>query len=146
VSIVSILKIKNALIHTKMSADIAIYGGVKKIWRGGMLMNIIFAKHDGCEREFIFEVPCGMHPERNDILWVETSKGDTVAVATSDVISGYKMEQIVEKFGAYLPLQVVRTYANKELQTYIENRIYSEVAAFCRDKQVNIHDNFDLPF
>ena len=109
-------------------------------------MNIIFANHDGCDKEYIFEVPNGMHPERSDILWVETSKGDTVAVATSDVISGYKMEQVVEKFGAYLPLKVVRTYANKELQTYIENRTYREVGAFCQDRQVNVHECYDLPF
>ena len=109
-------------------------------------MNIIFAKHDGYDKEYIFEVPYGMHPERNDILWVETSKGDTVAVATSDVISGYKMEQIVEKFGAYLPLKVVRTYANKQLQTYIENRTYREVGAFCQDRQYSIHEIEDLPF
>ena len=109
-------------------------------------MNIIFAKHDCCEKEYLFEVPNGMHPTRGDILWVDTAKGETVAVATCDMISGCGIEQIAEKFGAYFPLKRVKTYANHELQTYIENRTYSEVAAFCRDKQVNIHDNFDLPF
>ena len=109
-------------------------------------MNIIFAKHDGCDKEYIFEVPNGMHPERSDILWVETSKGDTIAVATSDVISGYKMEQLVEKFGAYLPLKVVRTYANKELQNYIENRAYREVEAFCQNRQEEAYEYYDLPF
>ena len=30
-------------------------------------MTIIFAKHDGCNKEFIFEVPAGMYPVRNDL-------------------------------------------------------------------------------
>ena len=109
-------------------------------------MTIIFAKHDGCDREFIFEVPAGMYPVRNDILWVDTSMGETVAVATSDTIWGQKVEQIVERFGAYLPLKKVKAYANKGLQAYIENRTYSEVGAFCQDRQVNVHELEDLPF
>lgn len=42
-------------------------------------MTIIFAKHDGCDKEFIFEVPAGMYPVRNDVLWVDTAYGETVA-------------------------------------------------------------------
>lgn len=95
-------------------------------------MTIIFAKHDGCDKEFIFEVPAGMYPVRNDILWVDTSMGETVAVATSDTIWGQKVEQIVERFGAYLPLKKVKAYANKGLQAYIENRTYSEVGRFAK--------------
>ena len=109
-------------------------------------MNIIFAKHDGCNKEFIFEVPNGMNPKKNDILWVDTIRGETVAVATSDVISGCQMEQLVEKLGAYLPLKRVRTYANKELQIYIENRAYTEVGAFCMDRQKSIHNYVDVSF
>ena len=109
-------------------------------------MNIIFAKHDGCDKEFIFEVPSGMYPVRNDVLWVDTAYGETVAVATSDAIFGQKVEQIVERLGAYLPLKKVKAYANRGLQTYIENRIYREVGAFCQDRQVNVHEIEDLPF
>ena len=36
-------------------------------------MTIIFAKHDGCDKEFIFEVPAGMYPKKNDVLWVDTA-------------------------------------------------------------------------
>lgn len=109
-------------------------------------MTIIFAKHDGCDKEFIFEVPADMYPVRNDVLWVDTSMGETVAVATSDTIWGQKVEQIVERLGAYLPLKKVKAYANRGLQTYIENRIYREVGAFCQDREVNIHEIEDLPF
>lgn len=109
-------------------------------------MTIIFAKHDGCDKEFIFEVPAGMYPVANDILWVDTAYGETVAVATSDTIFGHRVEQIVERFGAYLPLKKVKAYANKGIQAYIENRTYSEIERFCHNKQVNIHELEDLPF
>ena len=109
-------------------------------------MNIIFAKHDGCDKEFIFEVPAGMYPVRNDVLWVETAYGETVAVASSDTIFGHGIEEIITRFGAYLPLKKVKAYANRELQTYIENRAYREVGAFCQDRQSNIHETEDLPF
>ena len=109
-------------------------------------MTIIFAKHDGCDKEFIFEVPAGMYPVRNDILWVDTAYGETVAIATSDTIFGHRVEQIVERFGAYLPLKKVKAYANKGIQAYIENRTYKEVGAFCQDRQVNVHELEDLPF
>lgn len=109
-------------------------------------MNIIFAKHDGCDKEYLFEVPNGMHPVSGDVLWVDTSKGETVAIATCDMISGHGVEQIAEKFGAYFPLKKVKTYANHGLQTYIENRTYSEVGAFCQDRRVNVHEYMDLPF
>lgn len=48
-------------------------------------MTIIFAKHDGCDKEFIFEVPAGMYPVRNDILWVDTSMGETETYKAGDM-------------------------------------------------------------
>jgi len=109
-------------------------------------MTIIFAKHDGCDKEFIFEVPAGMYPVENDVLWVDTSYGETIAIATSDTIFGHRVEQIVERFGAYLPLKKVKAYANKGIQAYIENRTYSEVGEFCHNRQVNVNELEDLPF
>lgn len=110
-------------------------------------MRFIFAKHDGCNKTFIFEVPANMCPVKNDILWVETSKGTTIAVATSCTMSCEKdgVEYIAEQLGGYMPLKKVKTYANRELQTYIENRTYGEIEAFCHDRQSNIHE-FELPF
>lgn len=108
-------------------------------------MKIIFAKHDGCNKEFIFEVPININPTKNDILWVETSKGETVAVATSNAILCDDVEHLAEKLGAYLPLKKVKTYANRGLQIYIENRAYREVGAFCHDRQSNVHE-IEFPF
>lgn len=109
-------------------------------------MTIIFAKHDGCDKEFIFEVPSGMYPEINDVLWVDTARGETVAVATSDTIFLNNANQVIERLGAYLPLKKVKTYANKGIQTYVENHTYNEIREFCRDRQVNIHEIENLPF
>ena len=109
-------------------------------------MTIIFAKHDGCDKEFIFEVPAGMYPVRNDILWVDTARGETVAIATSDTMWGVKLEQLIEKVGGYLPLKRVKAYANKGLQAYIENRTYNEIGEFCHNRQANVHELEDLPF
>ena len=111
-----------------------------------MLMTIIFAKHDGCNKDFIFEVPADMYPVKNDVLWVDTAYGETVAVATSDAIFVNKVDELAEKFGAYLPLKKVKAYANRELQIYIENRIYREISAFCIDRQSNVHEVEELPF
>lgn len=113
--------------------------------KGGYDMKFIFAKHDGCNKEFVFEVPINMHPTRSDILWVETSKGETVAVATSDVILSDNAELLVKKLGAYLPLKKVKAYANKSMQIYIENRTYREVSAFCQDRCSSIYEN-GIPF
>lgn len=109
-------------------------------------MTIIFAKHDGCDKEFIFEVPAGMYPVKNDVLWVDTSYGETVAVATSDAIFVNEVAQLAERFGAYLPLKKVKAYANRGLQTYIENRIYREVGAFCQDRQASVYELEEVPF
>lgn len=109
-------------------------------------MTIIFAKHDGCNKEFLFEVPAGMHPVKNDVLWVDTAYGETVAVATSDTIFVHEAEQIVERLGAYLPLKKVKAYANRGIQTYIKNRMCREIGAFRQDREVNIHEIEDLPF
>ena len=109
-------------------------------------MTIIFAKHDGCDKEFIFEVPAGMYPVENDILWVDTAYGETVAVATSDTIFGQKVEQIVKRLGAYLPLKKVKAYANQGLQTYIANRTYKDIGNVCQARQKSIYDIEDLPF
>ena len=109
-------------------------------------MTIIFAKHDGCDKEFIFEVPAGMYPVENDVLWVDTAYGETVAVATSDTIFGHRVEQIVERFGAYLPLKKVKAYANQCLQTYIANRTYKDISNVCQVRQKSIHEIEELPF
>ena len=110
-------------------------------------MKFIFSKHDGCDKKFIFEVPANMNPVKNDILWVETIKGATVAVATSSTMSCEDdgVEYIAKQLGAYMPLKKVKTYANRGLQIYVENRIYREIEAFCHDRQKTIQER-ELPF
>ena len=112
-------------------------------------MNIIFAKHDGCGKEFAFRVPFGMRPEKDDVLWVDTCKGKTIAIATTGVVniggSRSGAVQIINRVGAYQPLKMVIAYANKEMQTYCENRAFCKVGTFCRNHTKNICED-DLPF
>lgn len=101
-------------------------------------MNIIFAKHDSCDKEFMFEVPEGMNPVKGDVLWVDTCQGQTVAIATSSMIYGHNIEQLIDKFGAYLPLKKVLSFANKGVQAYIRNTGYKDIINYCNTKQQNI--------
>lgn len=90
-------------------------------------MRIIFAKHNDSPKEYIFEVPENLQPEKGDVLYVRTVRGNTVAEATSNTIHLQDYEEVVEKFGAYLPLQKVRTYANREMIAYIESEFIERI-------------------
>lgn len=96
-------------------------------------MNIIFAKHDNSNKEFVFEVTQGLNPTRGDILWVETARGDAIAKATSGLIESPSNYEIAEKFGAYFPLKKVKTFANKEMQEYCKNRILEDTLSDIAD-------------
>ena len=107
-------------------------------------MKVIFAKHDRCDKEFMFEVPKGMNPSEEDILWVDTYRGETTATATSDVIEGENVRQLVERFGAYMPLKLVRTYANEKMVDSIRRVCYAEIQELIKKEQSKIGEF--LPF
>nr|DAE43353.1 MAG TPA: hypothetical protein [Caudoviricetes sp.] len=110
-------------------------------------MNIIFAKHDNGNKEFVFEVPQGLNPTRGDILWVETMRGNAIAKATSGLIESPSNYEIAEKFGAYFPLKKVRAFANKEMQEYCESRILGDVLGNIADKLCKASKGTtDIPF
>ena len=67
----------------------------------------VFAKHDCCNKEFIFSIPGDMIVRKGDILLVNTSKGRTIATATSEKFEGLDVNDIAARFGAYLPLKEV---------------------------------------
>lgn len=90
-------------------------------------MKIVYAKHEGQDKEYCFEVPEIMNIQKGDILLVDTMRGTAIATATSDAITGENVEQIATRCGAYLPLKKVITYANEELQKYIHKKVVSEV-------------------
>jgi hypothetical protein len=76
-------------------------------------MNIIFAKHGVNEpREFCFSVPDNMvgDIQKGMMLYVETMHGNTVAYATTGVISGAGAEDVALQRGAYFPLKSVLSF------------------------------------
>jgi len=71
-------------------------------------MNIIFGEHDGCKKEFCWEVPDYFvgYIKKGDLLLVNTYRGLDIATSVSDVISG-DSKYVAEKMGAYFPLKLV---------------------------------------
>lgn len=106
---------------------------------------LVFAKHDGCNKEYLFAVPWYLEVRKGDILLVSTSKGLTIATATSEMFEGQNIDEIAVRFGAYLPLKEVKQVAGKMLQAYISRKERNEII-----KTIQNQDNgivcFDLPF
>lgn len=84
-------------------------------------MNIIFARHDGCQKDFCWQVPDNLkdYISKGDILHVETMRGLDIATAATGVISGDGARDIAESKGAYFPLKSVVSFVNKDLEKYI---------------------------
>lgn len=106
---------------------------------------LVFAKHDGCKKEFIFAVPYYLEVRKGDILLVNTSKGVTIATATSEMFEGQDIDELAVKFGAYLPLKEVKQVAGKMLQTYIARKERSEIINKIQSRG-NGTIYFELPF
>ena len=87
----------------------------------------VFAKHDGCNKEFVFAVPPWMSVHKGDVLLVETKDGRAIATATSNIIEGEDVEQVALRFGAYLPLKKVLQVCGPELQKYIRIKTIGEI-------------------
>jgi hypothetical protein len=110
-------------------------------------MDIIFGKHDGCDKEFVWEVSYNLadYIHKDDVLLVETTRGLAIATATTDVVSGDGAKDIAERNKAYLPLKKVITFANSKLRDYISKQACDRVIKAIK----NIKDDIDinqLPF
>ena len=88
---------------------------------------LVFAKHDCCNQEFLFAVPFDMEVRKGDILLVDTMHGLTVATATTEMFEGRNIDEVAEKFGAYLPLKEVKQVAGKQIQEYLRNKAIGEI-------------------
>ena len=90
-------------------------------------MKVVFAKHPCCETEFLFMVPYGMRgPAKGDVMLVNTMHGNTVAIASSNVIEAANAEEIAARVGAYLPLKPVLEVCGPVLRQYIEREVRKE--------------------
>jgi hypothetical protein len=88
---------------------------------------LVFAKHDCCNKEFLFAVPFDMEVRKGDVLLVDTMHGLTVATATTEVFEGINIDEVAEKFGAYLPLKEVKQVAGRQIQEYLRNKAVSDI-------------------
>lgn len=90
---------------------------------------LIFAKHPGCDKEYLFKVPDELHtPHKGDVLLVRTIRGFQIAVASSEFFESPNADEVATHFpGAYLPLKTVVQVAGPELVAYIKKEVYREV-------------------
>lgn len=88
---------------------------------------LVFAKHDCCNKEFLFAVPFDMEVRKGDVLLVDTMHGLTVATATSEMFEGMNIDEVAVKFGAYLPLKEVKQVAGRQLQEYLRRKTLSNI-------------------
>ncbi len=106
---------------------------------------LVFAKHDCCDKEYLFAVPYYLEVRKGDILLVNTSKGLTVATATSEMFEGQNIDEIAVRFGAYLPLKEVKQVAGNMLQTYIARKERNEIINRIQNQNNGVIC-FELPF
>lgn len=88
---------------------------------------LVFAKHDCCNKEFLFAVPFDMEVRKGDVLLVETMHGLTVATATSEMFEGRNIDEVALKFGAYLPLKEVKQVAGRQIQEYLRRKTIGNI-------------------
>lgn len=85
-------------------------------------MKTVFAKHKDTEdaKEYLFKVPSHIKKiKKGDILAVNTMRGLSLAIATSDIQDCGEL--IAEKLGAYLPLKEVYCIVTYELLRLCQN-------------------------
>ena len=77
---------------------------------------MIFARHAGQEKEYVFEVSSKdcWSVNRGDFLIVDTMHGTHAAQATSDLVECQDVGLIAQKYGAYMPLKQVIRVIKKE--------------------------------
>lgn len=88
---------------------------------------LVYAKHDGCLKDFLFSVPPNIILHKGDVLLVDTVMGPTVAVATSEPFVSADINGLATKLGAYLPLKHVLQAAGSDIQSYITRRARNDI-------------------
>ena len=99
-------------------------------------MNIIFVNHY-TGKDYCFEVPEPLLPylKKGMTVLVETKKGVTTGITTTDIISGDGARDIAVKAGAYFPLAKVISFLNGVLMQVAKNQIINV-----------INEEFEIPY
>ena len=88
---------------------------------------LIFAKHEGNNRDYLFAVPFDIEVRKGDVLLVDTMHVLQVATATTEMFEGRNIAEVADKFGAYLPLKEVKQVAGKQIQEHLRRKAFSEI-------------------
>lgn len=91
-------------------------------------IKVVIAVHPNSSRKFTFEVPDGMEVHKGNILLVETMKGKSIAICSSEEICIDVND--VEKLGAYLPLKKILQCAGEQIQDYIFGKCKSNIKKY----------------
>ena len=100
---------------------------------------IVFARHDGVEKEYVFSVPEQMRIDIGDLLLVDTSRGPQVVTASSSIISGANLDQVAKRFGATFPLREVLQVCGQQMRTYIMKQAMNKMIAEMKLKQQQVN-------
>lgn len=111
-------------------------------------MNVIFAKHDCCEKEYCWEVPDEFkdYIVKGDFLLVNTIKGIDIATASTGIITGNGAIDVAEKSGAYFPLRKVISFVGAPMKNYICNKVRTAIAKDIQNGNINVFNDPDWPF
>lgn len=85
-------------------------------------INVIKAKHEGCNKEFFFSVTDDQKKkiQKGDILLVDTKRGIKFATALCDPFTlEDEAINLLLAAGAYFPLKPVIEYCGNEMRSYI---------------------------
>ena len=89
---------------------------------------IVFVKHEGACKEFVFSVPVSlMHVKKGDFVMVDTMYGRDFGTVTSQLVECSNIEEVAQKFGAYLPLKPILSVVDSDMVAYIERRCQERI-------------------
>ena len=105
-------------------------------------MRVIFAKHEGNDKEYCFQLAENDTAEKGYILLVDTMHDEAFVTATTDpcIIEGDN--SVIEKTGAYFPLKRVLASIPKTLYDRITNTERKRIISLILANDLS----FDLPF
>lgn len=72
-------------------------------------MNVVFIKHVGCNKPYMFEVPNSISLKEGDDVVVQVASGETTGTCISDSfeLDGSPLAVVAKRFGASIPLRPV---------------------------------------
>lgn len=92
-------------------------------------MNIVFAKFDGLNKTYVFEVPehLAEHVKSDMYILVKMPSGLRILHTTSGIITGDGALSVAQKFNADIPLNPVIMIVSDDIYKYLRRTILYEL-------------------